>query len=42
VVNVSLQAPQRPVLVRCLAGTRFFCPQLVQARMTGMEDLSHI
>src|ERR1700730_9756601 len=31
----ALQAPQRPVLARYLAATRFFCPQLLQTRMTG-------
>jgi hypothetical protein len=35
----DLQLPQRPVLARNLAGTRFFCPQWLQARMTGTDNL---
>src|SRR6266481_6038604 len=38
----DLHAPQRPVSARCLAGTRFFCPQVVQARMTGIEPPSYL
>lgn len=34
----DLQAPQRPVLARYLAGIRFFCPQWLQARITGIQD----
>src|SRR6202007_1869246 len=39
--NGALQAPQRPVLARCFAGTRFFCPQLAQMRMTGKSGLPY-
>jgi hypothetical protein len=39
--NGALQAPQRPVLARYLAGTRFFCPQLAQTRMTGKSALPY-
>jgi hypothetical protein len=35
----DLQAPQRPVLARNLAGMRFCFPQWVQARMTSKRDL---
>jgi hypothetical protein len=37
----DLQFPQRPVLARYFAGIRFFCPQWLQARMTGMVNLQH-
>src|SRR5712672_1436159 len=35
--SADLQAPQRPVLARNFAGIRFFCPQFVQARITGIN-----
>jgi hypothetical protein len=35
----DLQAPQRPVLARNLAGMRFCFPQWLQVRITGMRHL---
>jgi hypothetical protein len=35
--NDDLQIPQRPVLARYLAGMRYFCPQWLQARVTGIQ-----
>lgn len=37
---IALHAPQRPVSLRCLAETRFFCWQCVQVRMTGIASLN--
>jgi hypothetical protein len=37
----DLQLPQRPVLARYLTGTRFFCPQWLQARITGIANPHH-
>ena len=31
-----LHIPQRPVSVRCFAGTRFFCPQILHVRMIAI------
>ena len=33
----DLHAPQRPVLARCLPGTRFFRAQRLQTRITGIK-----
>lgn len=33
--NGALHAPQRPVLARYFAGTRFFCPHCKQTRIAG-------
>ncbi len=37
--KADLQEPQRPVLARNLAGTRFCFPQWLQARRTGKRNL---
>ncbi len=34
--NGALQAPHLPASARCLAGTRFFLPQVAQVRTTGI------
>src|SRR5260370_35832646 len=39
--KAALQDPQRPVMAKYLAGTRFLCPQWSQTRMTGKSGLPY-